>query len=53
MVFSPVLWVQYIIWYGLRVGCGILFVIVEPLLAWVGYGLGVVELGRLHVVIYF
>ena len=39
VVFRPVLWVEYIIWYGLRAVDGVLFVILEPLLTWMGYGL--------------
>jgi len=39
VVFRPVLWVEYIIWYSLKVVGGVLFVILEPLLVWVRDGL--------------
>ena len=39
VVFRPVLWVEYIIWYGLMAVGGVLLVILKPFLAWVGDGL--------------
>ena len=39
VVFRLVLWVEYIVWYGLMVAGGVLFVILEHLLAWMGDGL--------------
>ena len=39
MVFMSVLWVEYVLWDGLGAIFIVMFVILKPLLAWLGYGL--------------